>query len=41
MLIYANVIMKQLSQGRYQLLRKDDAGKGSFCHRTEMGGTVC
>ena len=28
MLIYANVIMKQLSQGRYQLLRKDDAGKG-------------
>lgn len=28
MLVYANVIMKQLSQGRYQLLRKDDAGKG-------------
>lgn len=28
MLIYANVIMKQLTQGRYQLLRKDDAGKG-------------
>lgn len=28
MLIYANVIMKQLSQGRYQLLRKDNAGKG-------------
>lgn len=28
MLIYANVIMKQLNQGRYQLLRKDDAGKG-------------
>lgn len=28
MLIYANVIMKQLSQGRYQLLRKDYAGKG-------------
>jgi len=28
MLIYANVIMKQLSQGKYQLLRKDDAGKG-------------
>lgn len=28
MLIYANVIMKQLSQGRYQLLRKNDAGKG-------------
>lgn len=28
MLIYANVIMKQLSQGRYQLLRKDDVGKG-------------
>lgn len=28
MLIYANVVMKQLSQGRYQLLRKDDAGKG-------------
>lgn len=28
MLIYANVIMKQLSQGRYQFLRKDDAGKG-------------
>lgn len=28
MLIYANVIMKQLSQRRYQLLRKDDAGKG-------------
>lgn len=28
MLIYANVNMKQLSQGRYQLLRKDDAGKG-------------
>lgn len=28
MLIYANVIMKQLSQGRYQLLRKDDASKG-------------
>lgn len=28
MLIYANAIMKQLSQGRYQLLRKDDAGKG-------------
>lgn len=28
MLIYANVIMRQLSQGRYQLLRKDDAGKG-------------
>lgn len=28
MLIYANVIMKQLSQGRYQLLRKDEAGKG-------------
>lgn len=28
MLIYANVIMKQLSQGRYQLLRKEDAGKG-------------
>lgn len=28
MLIYVNVIMKQLSQGRYQLLRKDDAGKG-------------
>lgn len=28
MLIYANVIMEQLSQGRYQLLRKDDAGKG-------------
>ena len=33
MLIYANVIMKQLSQGRYQLLRKDDAGKG----RTQQG----
>lgn len=28
MLIYANVIMKQLTQGRYQLLRKDEAGKG-------------
>lgn len=28
MLVYANVIIKQLSQGRYQLLRKDDAGKG-------------
>lgn len=28
MLVYTNVIMKQLSQGRYQLLRKDDAGKG-------------
>lgn len=28
MLIYANVIMKQLTQGRYQLIRKDEAGKG-------------
>lgn len=40
-LIHATSDYFILYEGIVKISHSDDAGKGSFCHRTEMGGTVC